>query len=120
MKSGGIVERTKQRLFEAPCPECGSWDLIGQSPIDVDIDVSDARKALGQYARAKKTGATPLKGPCFIMCKDCGHKGPAVDCAGRTSEDVGADPAVFTEMKRLWVGDREKLSVARSADIGKE
>ena len=33
---------------------------------------------------------------------DCGHKGPAVDCTGRTSEDCCADKALNAEMKRLW------------------
>ena len=91
-----------KRIYKRACPACGSWNLIAQTPIDVEIDITDARKALGQYARATKSGATPLKGPCYIMCFDCCHKGPAVDCSGRTSEDVGRDRAVFDEMKRLW------------------
>ena len=97
-----LVERSRQRTYETPCPKCGAWEQIPQTPIDVEIDVTDARKALGQYARAVKEGHTPLKGPCFIMCKACGFKAPAVDCSGRISEDVGKDPKVFSEMKRLW------------------
>lgn len=36
------------------------------------------------------------------MCWDCCHKGPAVDCTGRTSEDCRSDRALNAEMKRLW------------------
>jgi len=97
-----LAERHCRRTYERACPACGSWNLKPQTPIDVEIDITDARKALGQYARAIKAGATPLKGPCYIMCFNCCYKGPAVDCSGRTSEDVGRDAAVFSEMKRLW------------------
>jgi hypothetical protein len=38
----------------------------------------------------------------YYACKDCGHKGPSVDCSGRTSEECRADCALNTEMKRLW------------------
>ena len=87
------------------CPACGSWDFRAQTPVDLDLseeDLKDPRKALGKWARAKKEGHTPLRGPVFFMCFNCDHKGPAVNCSGRTAEDVGQDPAVFTEMKRLW------------------
>ena len=97
-----FVEQHCRRTYQRACPACGSWNLKPQTPIDVEIDITDVRKALGQYARAVKTGATPLQGPCYIMCFDCFHKGPSVDCSGRTSEDVGCDKAVFDEMKRLW------------------
>ena len=80
-----------------------------QTPIDVDIDIADARKALGQYVRAIKAGATPLKGPCFIMCRACGYKAQAVDCSGRTSEDVGQDKEVWAEMLRLWSASEDPL-----------
>lgn len=49
-----LVEKQKQRTYKEPCPVCGSWNIMPQNPIDVDIDVSDARKALGQYVRAIK------------------------------------------------------------------
>ena len=97
-----LVEQHCRRTYKRACPSCGSWNLKPQTPIDVDIDITDVRKALGQYACAIKAGATPLKGPCYIMCFDCFYKGPSVDCSGRTSEDVGCDKAVFDEMKRLW------------------
>ena len=105
-----LVERQKQRTYKEPCPICNSWNIIPQTPIDVEIDITDARKALGQYARAKKNGATPLKGPCFIMCKDCGFKAPSVDCKGKTSEEVGQDQEIFAEMKRLWLECPNRLS----------
>ena len=57
---------------------------------------------VGKWQRAVKAGATPLEGPAYYACWDCGHKGPAVDCTGRTSEDCRADRALNAEMKRLW------------------
>ena len=36
------------------------------------------------------------------MCCCCGHKGPSVDCSGRTSEDCRQDRTLNAEMKRLW------------------
>ncbi len=70
---------------------------------DIDITGPDGpRKLLGAYVRTmRKTGGI-LEGPCYYVCRECGHKGPAVDCTGRTSEDVGKDPKVNAEMKRLW------------------
>jgi hypothetical protein len=97
-----LVEAYCRRTYQRACPACGSWNLKPQTPVDVKIDITDVRKALGQYARSIKNGATPLKGPCYIMCFDCFHKGPAVDCSGRTAEDVSRDKSVFDEMKHLW------------------
>ena len=88
-----------------PCPKCGGYNLKYQAPIRIDDplpDDLDARKMLGIWARARKKGATPLKGPVYLMCFDCFHKGPSVDCSGRTSEDVSCDPIVNTEVKRMW------------------
>ena len=98
-----LVEQHCKRTYKRACPSCGSWNLKPQTPIDIEIDITDARKALGQYASAVKGGATRLKGPCYIMCWDCHYKGPSVDCSGRTSQDVGQDKVVFDEMKRLWL-----------------
>lgn len=61
-----------------------------------------ASQLIGKWARATKAGATPLEGPCYYMCLGCLHKGPAVDCTGRTSEDCRSDRALNAEMKRLW------------------
>jgi hypothetical protein len=88
-----------------PCPECGHYKMRYQTPIVMaeEIEAGDgARQILRKYARSVKSGATKLQGPVFLMCWSCGHKGPAMDCSGRTSEDVGKDPAVATEVKRLW------------------
>ena len=88
-----------------PCPKCGSWDIKAQTPIVSDVteeDLNDPRKVIGKWARAHRDGPVMLKGPCYFMCFSCWHHGPPVDCKGRTSEDVGQDREVFTEMKRLW------------------
>ena len=86
-----------------PCPKCGSYNLRYRTPIQMEAPESDDPKALlGAWARATKSGNTPLEGPCYLMCRECRHEGPAVDCTGRTSEDVGKDPEVAKEIKRLW------------------
>lgn len=87
----------------APCPKCGSYNMKPQLPIRIDLTGDETMPQLfGKWVRATKDGATPLEGPCFYMCWDCRHKGPAVDCTGRTREDCGQDRALNTEMKRLW------------------
>lgn len=89
-----------------PCPHCGGYNLIHQVPIVIEELPDDAtvKQLLGAWARARKSGKTPLIGTAFMMCKDCGHKGPSYDVSGRTAEDVGRDPVVSTEIKRLWNG----------------
>ena len=57
---------------------------------------------LDKWAHTTKACTTPLEGPCYYACFACGHKGPAVDCTGRTSEDARQDRALNAEMKRLW------------------
>lgn len=74
-----------------------------QMPIRMAIAGDETVPQLfGKWARAKKEGATPLEGPCYYMCWNCGHKGPAVDCTGRTSEECCVDKDLNSEMKRLW------------------
>ena len=86
-----------------PCPKCGSYNMKPQMPIAIKTRGDETVPQLvGEWARATKAGATPLEGPCYYMCRDCGHKAPAVDCAGRTSEDCRQDRALNAEMKRLW------------------
>ncbi len=87
----------------APCPKCGSYNMKPQMPIKMDV-VGDetAPQLLGKWVRATNAGATPLQGPAYYACCDCGHNGPAVDCTGRTSEECRPDPGLNTEMKRLW------------------
>ena len=110
-EGGEMKEYTEKRIKMIynqdmnPCPVCGSWHFIAQTPIQLELDADDIenpRKAIGKWVAAHKDGPPMLKGPCFFMCFDCGHKGPAVDCSGRTSEEVGQDPVVWKEMKRLW------------------
>lgn len=64
-----------------PCPRCGGYKMIYQTPIDSEMK---------------------LKGPVWIMCEECFHDGPKLDCAGMTREQVGRDPLVAKEVKRLW------------------
>jgi len=89
-----------------PCPKCGSFNMFWQTPIKMDkepiLPTDTAKQLLGKWARAIKDGHTPLEGPVFLMCRDCYHKGPSVDCSGRTSEDVGSDRKVADKVKRLW------------------
>lgn len=87
----------------APCPACGSYNMKPQIPIALETTGDETMPQLvGKWARATKAGATPLQGPAYYACGDCGHKGPAVDCTGRTSEECRSDRALNTEMKRLW------------------
>lgn len=87
----------------APCPACGRYNMKPQMPIAVATTGDETVPQLvGKWARATKSGATPLEGPCYYMCCCCGHKGPSVDCSGRTSEDCRQDRTLNAEMKRLW------------------
>ena len=88
-----------------PCPKCGSYHIKHQTPIQMKEPVlatDSAKQIVGKWARAVRDGNNALEGPVFLMCFDCGHKGPAVDCTGRTAEDVGRDPIVAATVKRLW------------------
>jgi hypothetical protein len=89
-----------------PCPKCGSFNMFWQTPIKMDrepiLATDTAKQLVGKWARATKDGHTPLEGPVFLMCRDCWHKGPAMDCSGRTSEEVGRDKNVSDTVKRLW------------------
>lgn len=105
------MEKTKARLEfimgqeMQPCPVCGSWDITAQTPIKMDLtdeDMKDGATLVSKWAKAKLSGNDWLEGPVFMMCCDCGHKGPSVDCSGRRSSDVGKDPKVSREIKDLW------------------
>lgn len=97
-----------------PCPKCGSYHFMHQTPIKMDepILATDTGKSLlGKWARAQRGSLgedTPMEGPVFIMCFDCGHNGPAVDCTGMTRGQVGQDRRVADEVKRLW-NEQEKI-----------
>lgn len=87
----------------APCPKCGSYNMKAQMPIKLDAAGDEtAVQLVGKWAQATKAGATALEGPCYYVCWDCRHRGPAVDCSGRNSEDARRDSALNSEMKRLW------------------
>lgn len=87
----------------SPCPKCGSHNMKPQTPVKTELTGDEtAADLVRNWARQKREGESPLEGPVYFMCWDCFHKGPAVDCTGRTSEDVAKDPVVYAEMKRLW------------------
>lgn len=88
-----------------PCPKCGSYRLTYQTPIKLAEplpDKPDAKALLRAWARAHREGSPMLEGPVYIACQECWHHGPALDCSGRTSDDVSHDVAVASEVKRLW------------------
>lgn len=71
-----------------PCPICSSYNLMYQTPIDID--------------HFKKTKEFKLVGQCYIMCCNCGHKGPSVDCSGEDYHTVKADPVTASIIRKLW------------------
>jgi hypothetical protein len=87
----------------SPCPKCGSFNMKPQMPIKLATTGNETMpQLLGKWAVTTKAGDVPLEGPVYFMCWDCRHKGPAVDCTGRTREDAGRDKALNAEIKRLW------------------
>jgi hypothetical protein len=87
----------------APCPTCGSYNMAPRMPINMDVTGNETvPQMLSKWAQATNSGATHLQGLAYYVCRDCGHHGPAVDCAGRTSEECRADRQLNAEMKRLW------------------
>jgi hypothetical protein len=104
------------------CPKCGGYNIGFSTPINGPLPDS-AKGMLAAWAKARKGGATPLEGTCRIMCRSCGHLGPAVNVEGRTAEDVGRDKAVCAEVKRLWNSEQNnqvKLSgVLKCSRAGK-
>lgn len=86
-----------------PCPKCGSFKIGYSTPIKLDgPPPTTAPEMMKAWATARRSGSTSLEGTCCIMCRACGHLGPSVDVTVRTAEDVGKDPAVAAEAKRLW------------------
>ena len=87
----------------APCPACGSYNMKPQIPIALGTTGKETmRQFVGKWARFTKLGATPLQGQAYYACWDCGHKGPVMNCTGRTLEDCCVDVELNSEMKRLW------------------
>lgn len=108
-KGGEAMNHTKESarfIFGQemqPCPKCGSYNIGWQTPIVCDVTGQESiRELLAKFARTTKAGTTPLQGPVYLHCRDCLHKGPALDCSGRTREEIGQDRAVAAEVKRLW------------------
>lgn len=94
------------------CPKCGGYNIGFSTPIKLSGPLPDSAKGmLAAWVKARKGGATPLEGTCRIMCRSCGHLGPAVNVEGRTAEDVGRDKAVCAEVKRLWNSEDNALII---------
>ena len=89
----------------APCPRCGSYEMKPQIPVRLAVS-HDAtpRDVLAAYVRSSAAGPLVVEGPAYYQCGSCWHKGPAVDCTGRTSDDCRNDAQLNKEMKRLWNG----------------
>ena len=97
-----------------PCPACGSYNMKPQIPIMADTTGGETGPQLVcLWVRATKDGATLLRGQAYYSCWDCGHAGPSVDCAGRTSEACRADRALNSEMKRLWNAQTPNAGINR-------
>lgn len=119
MNSGILKDPAKRAEFVfgqpmKPCPKCGSYRMGYQTPIKLDIKPDDsARQIVEKWALEVKATSGILEGPVFLVCQDCRHKGPSLDCSGRTSADVGRDPKVSAEVKRLWNSQEQKTPVSR-------
>lgn len=88
-----------------PCPRCGGYNLIHQTPVKMMepiVACDSPKQAVGKWAREMLRGDPQMEGPVFIMCRDCGHRGPAMDCAGMTRSEVGQSREVADTVKRLW------------------
>lgn len=86
------------------CPTCGGYHLQYQTPIKMEdpiTDSDDAKTMVKKWAKSYMKDER-LEGPVFIMCFECGHKGPSVDCAGRSRDDVGQDKNLADTIKSLW------------------
>lgn len=88
------------------CPKCGGYELKYQAPIKLREPVGptdSASEIIGKWARtmAMESGCM-VEGPVYIQCFGCLHKGPAMDCSGMSSEQVGQSKDVADTVKRLW------------------
>lgn len=91
------------------CPKCRGFDIGFSTPIKLTNPLpDDAIGIMRVWAESIRNGSTPLEGTCRIMCRSCGHLGPAWGVAGRTAEDVGRDPFVANVVKDLWNSDKNK------------
>ena len=93
-----------------PCPKCGSYEMEPQIPVRLAVSpAATPREALVAYVRSSAAGPLVVEGPAYYQCGSCGHKGPAVDCTGRTSDDCRRDPILYSKMKALWNGQRKDI-----------
>lgn len=102
------MKRTQQHAEFAfgckmnPCPKCGSWNIKYQVPIEIDIPKgASARQILSAWAREQAKGPR-LKGYGFIMCFDCGYKGPHVSTEGMTYGQANKSVEFADKMKAAW------------------
>lgn len=94
------------------CPNCVGYNIGISTPIKLIGSLPDSAKGmLAAWAKARKGGATPLEGTCRIICRSCGHLGPAVNVENRTAEDVARDKDVYEEIKRLWNSEQNDSTV---------
>lgn len=87
------------------CPNCGGYNFKFQTPIKMKnpIEANDTPKQMvKKWANEMLKENVYLEGPVFIMCFDCGYKGPSVDCSGKTRDEVGQDAEVAKKVKELW------------------
>jgi hypothetical protein len=87
----------------SPCPKCHGFNLHYKTPIQFESDpTKSASQNISKWANVMSANETPLKGPVYIECFDCHHRGPSLDCTGRTRQDVGADEGLARTVRRLW------------------
>lgn len=85
-----------------PCPKCGSYNLSYRTPIVLDVTDDDSPKAiLGKYAKALRQGPV-LEGPVYMICSDCLHRGPAIDCSHMTYDEMKKSKDVAKKVKAAW------------------
>lgn len=88
-----------------PCPKCGGYNLKYQTPIKRAGGLRKpllTKELLVAWVKSVQEDGGELQGPCYIMCFDCWHRGPSLDCTGRKSTDVGRDPEIARKIKELW------------------
>jgi len=93
-----------------PCPKCGGYDMQPQIPVRLSVpDSATPREVLTVYFQSAAAGpAAAVEGPAYFQCGSCWHKGPAVDCTGRTSDDCRKDARLYAQMKALWNGQHKE------------
>ncbi len=102
--------KTAESRFGAPmnpCPMCGSYNMATRAPIQMNLSRDDdAKTTVKKWAKANWDGSAYLEGPVYIVCQDCFHRGPAVDCSGKRSCEVMGDREIYAKMRDLWNGQK--------------